>query len=424
MDDSAVDALKSNDINNNDHHDHDQNHESNDDDDDDDGGLDVDDIAFAAEAAAEAVEAADAVSQQQRMEDALLTCRICGRGNEEGRPILRFLPVDHDVNAARAAPSVQSFTEDIALHIFCGKTASILPSVNQPELEILTKAGLKNKHGIGAEVNAALARTRCAVLQQTPEAKEKQYYLVREFESHLAAIRHTHIQFISAPVVEGGTGDHFSNANAQSSQLPHPHTTRTRTHPHTGTTQSQQDIVTMHTLLDQQQQQQQQHQEQQQQHHQQYNPYQHLQPPLQQAPDFAIDPPCSNNNNNSTMKPTAYKASAGRIHKPGSAASSIPSTNQHQRLVRNNHNHNYQDELLIPRPSSSSSQSNTNNNNSNNDQQHHDTMPNDGGKVRCACGGTHWPPGTPRGAASWRSHLSTKRHQKWAQDNGLLSVDV
>jgi hypothetical protein len=417
MDTSAVDALKSNAINTNNSSSSSSNSNSNnhdpannqDDNDGGGGGLDVDDIAFAAEAAADAVEAADAVSQQQRMEDALLTCRICGRGNEEGRPILRFLPVDHDVNAARAAPSVQSFIEDIALHIFCGKTASILPSVNQPELEILTKAGLKNKHGIGAEVNAALARTRCAVLQQSPEAKEKQYYLVREFEAHLAAIRHTHIQFLSAPVEGGPTGDPFSTC--QSSQLPHPHPHSIRTHTPQSESQSQSqlDLVTMHTLLDQQQQQQQHP------HHQQYNPYQHLQPPLQPAPDYSIDPPSSKN----TIKPTAYKASAGMIHKPG--LSNISAIDRLLERSNHSHNHSHHEEMLIPHPSSSSSQSNNDNSNNNDN---HNTMTTDEGKIRCDCGGTHWPTGTPRGAASWRSHLLTKRHQKWAQDNGVLCVDV
>ena len=127
------------------------------------------DIAFAAEAAANAVAAADA--EQQRLDESLLACRICGSRSSKGRPVVRFLPVEHDMAAAKAAPAVQSFTEDIALHIFCGKTASILSAINRPELEILTKAGLKNKHGIGPEVNAALARTRCAILLE--EAPKK-----------------------------------------------------------------------------------------------------------------------------------------------------------------------------------------------------------------------------------------------------------
>lgn len=149
-------------------------------------------------------------------------CCICGQGNEVGRQILRFLPVTHDFAAAQAAPGVMTFGQDILLHIFCGKTASILPTVNRPDLEILTKAGLKNKHGIGPEVNAALARTRTAVFlpvepipgggrnQKNDKAedaasannacnKEKQFYLVREFEAHLASIRHTHISFDADP---------------------------------------------------------------------------------------------------------------------------------------------------------------------------------------------------------------------------------
>lgn len=153
----------------------------------------------------------------------------------EGRPILRFLPMNPALAnlttqaLPHGSPALATFPEDICLHIFCGKTASILPSVNQPDMEILTKAGIKNKHGIGAEVNAALARTRCANIvtlthtlgvltdsEETPSSahantntntnttsntstnanatnkQEKQYFLVREFEAHLAAIRSSH----------------------------------------------------------------------------------------------------------------------------------------------------------------------------------------------------------------------------------------
>lgn len=164
-----------------------------------------DDIASAAEAAANAVEEADA--EQQRLDQSLLRCRICGQGVVDGRPLLRFMPMNPSLAALtiqalpQPSPATSMFSQDICLHIFCGKTASILPTVNQPELEILTKAGLKNKHGIGAEVNGALARTRCAnivpiqgIEETTPPAnmQEKQYYLVREFELHLAAIRSTH----------------------------------------------------------------------------------------------------------------------------------------------------------------------------------------------------------------------------------------
>jgi hypothetical protein len=127
-------------------------------------------------------------------------CRICHKMDH--RPVLRFAPVEYDMNVVAVAPHVQTFPLDICLHVFCGKTASILPHINQPEYEILTKAGIKNKHGIGGEVNAALSRTRCAVtvppttntsrgsLTSTiGNGKEKQFYLVREFEAHLSAVR-------------------------------------------------------------------------------------------------------------------------------------------------------------------------------------------------------------------------------------------
>ena len=145
-----------------------------------------------------------------KVEPVDMTCRICGKGSEDGRQLVRFLPVPHDVSAARAAPGVITFTEDFCMHVFCGKTASILPNVNRPDLEILAKPGLKNKHGIGPEVNAALARTRCAVTVQpggsddvsagatmafTSNSRDKQFFLVREFEANLAAIRQTHISY-------------------------------------------------------------------------------------------------------------------------------------------------------------------------------------------------------------------------------------
>jgi len=101
-------------------------------------------------------------------------CRICRVLDD--RPLLRFHPSDW-------APSVTpTCSQHIALHQFCGKTASILQ--DQPDLEILTKAGLKRKHGIGSEIQAALARTRSATADNN-----NVFYLVREFEAHLAAIK-------------------------------------------------------------------------------------------------------------------------------------------------------------------------------------------------------------------------------------------
>jgi hypothetical protein len=40
-------------------------------------------------------------------------------------------------------------------------------------------------------------------------------------------------------------------------------------------------------------------------------------------------------------------------------------------------------------------------------------------KVHCECGGTHLSPHTTKGAASWRNHVLTKRHQKFLQHQQL-----
>jgi hypothetical protein len=365
---------------------------------------DIDDIAFAAEAAANAVAAADA--EQQRLDESLLSCRICGSGSAEGRPILRFLPVEHDMAAATAAPSVLSFTEDVALHIFCGKTASILPSVNQPELEILTKAGLKNKHGIGPEVNAALARTRCAILQQDG-AKEKHYYLVREFEAHLAAIRHTHITFVSDtqslnhhPNPNPNLNHHHANPNQNQNQNHHPYST-TSTATTTTTTHNPADRHLTHHHHHH--------------HHmgepthlvQEENSTMTMTVPLQQQADnndhfcsSDFSPPPSSS---SSQKPLPVRAATGMIHKTGRSSSSSSSsraaiTTMDQQQLQQQHQQQQQQQ-----------------------QQHLATMTEEG-KVRCGCGGTHWPLGTARGAASWRSHVMTKRHQKWMEANGLLGA--
>jgi hypothetical protein len=91
-------------------------------------------------------------------------CCICGQIDGD-RPILVFPP---------------SFSRhQLSLHVFCGKTASILPPI-QPEYEILHKAGIKNKYGTGAVVNATLDQTRCAI-----DETRKQFYLVQEFEANL-----------------------------------------------------------------------------------------------------------------------------------------------------------------------------------------------------------------------------------------------
>ena len=324
-----------------------------------------------------------------------IVCRICQRGDEDGRPLLRFLPVEHDMAAAAASPSVITFTQDICLHIFCGKTASILPSVMKPELEILTKAGLKNKHGIGPEVNAALARTRCAILEQEG-AKEKHFYLVREFEAHLAAIRHTRISYA---------------ANSGSSDMP------------VGIAGGQQ----QHQRRRQQQQQQQQYYyppvypgSNEYQHHQ----YHHLQAPSEQD----IVQPSSGHQNHPGEDADDHSSTSGRSsqHQQQYGQAFDPSA------YHFSDGSNMSDSKIIPVRAAANrthhykySLPSINMNSSNNyAQQHHmaSTHLTRDGKVQCACGGTHLPAGTSKGTQSWRSHVMTKRHQKWMEDNGMLNA--
>ena len=290
------------------------------------GLADESDVAFAAEAAAQSLEEADAATaqcqrhhQQQQLASANaldpseLVCRICGRGNEEGRPIIRFFPLQSDPAVASIAPTV---LEDIALHVFCGKTATILPNVNQPDLEILSKAGLKNKHGIGAEVNSALARTRCATLHQDG-AKEKQFFLVREFEAHLTFVRSV------------GTMDPYPHLHSQHLVEPH----------------QQAFTQDLHFRID--------------------------------VPRNAPPPPPTSTSSSTIMehKASPIRAAAGQVHK---------------------HGRRYDDATSYATPLTSD------------------------GKVKCGCGGYHFPPGTPRGAASYRSHIATQKHQNWLQENGML----
>ena len=94
-------------------------------------------------------------------------CKVCGIG-DDGRRLCHFLPT-------------QDEPEEILLHVFCGKTAAILPHVNRPDLEILTKAGVKNKHGTGVSVTLALQRCRSAKVND-PSNREQEYFLSKEFE--------------------------------------------------------------------------------------------------------------------------------------------------------------------------------------------------------------------------------------------------
>lgn len=225
-------------------------------------------------------------------------CQICQRDDQDGRPLLRFLPVDYQ----------RRFTEHICLHVFCGKTASILGQ--SPHLEVLTKAGLKNKHGIGPEVNSALARTRHALIPGDP----KQYYLVREFEAHLSDIRQSNHQ----PQNWGG------------------------------------------------------------------HPPSHLQPPM--VPDVALF----------GFHDADETANVDFIDAAGLQEPDMETNNVGEDLsfARDTKRQRTIDTDLLPQIGPD-------------------------GKHRCFCGGTYWPTDTPKGQASWRAHLATKRHQKWLEGERL-----
>lgn len=313
-----------------------------------------------------------------------LVCRICGRADEEGRPLLRFLPVEHDPAAAIAAPAVLTFRDDIALHLFCGKTASILPHVQQPELEILTKAGLKNKHGIGPEVNAALARTRCAIL--APEgAKEKHFYLVREFEAHLAAIRHTHIAFLTEAngAMSNGNHDPFAMSNDFVSHNTLPHH-QSHHHHHASLLAHHAAMQPRHPPPHT--------------HHEDYNPTLTASAEHQSSSvlDYATAPAPPQHHS----KIAPLRATAGQYQKPSpprkSSGQPHPAYAHHQSV----RSLLMEDETTMP----------------------YDAELTPDGRVRCGCGGLHWPVESGRGAQSWRNHILTKRHQKWMEENGLLGV--
>jgi hypothetical protein len=230
-------------------------------------------------------------------------CQICQRDDQDGRPLLRFLPIDYQ----------QRFTEAICLHVFCGKTATILG--HSPHLEILTKAGLKNKHGIGPEVNAALARTRHAVIPGDP----KQYYLVREFETHLSDIRQSNQQRL----VNADWGVHAPSQ---------------------------------------------------------------LQAAI--APDAALF----------EFHESEENAHADFIE-TGLPGDDTMATNAADDLTfaRGRKRRRSDDTPLLPQVESD-------------------------GKHRCLCGGTYWPTDTPKGQASWRAHLATKRHQKWLEGGRTIVI--
>jgi hypothetical protein len=324
-----------------------------------------------------------------------LVCCICEKADE--RPVLRFLPVEQSLSVLTAAPHVQTFPMDICLHIFCGKTASILPSVNQPDLEILTKAGIKNKHGIGFEVSAALARTRCAILAEEG-VKEKCFYLVREFEANLAAVRHTQITFVprlamhhttkisskTTPRGSAGTAakkkhssgkkdkdNHHSSAPLVAASIPPIALPPHYMHPNTPTMMAMPSQLQLH---------------------------QH---------------------NGMALLPDPFSAQYLHFESTGpSALTGSPTLEQLEAMVHQQHLHQLQQNAVFATTMSTTAGMNATTNNNK-------LLPvkaSRTSKVHCECGGTHLPTHTAKGIQSWRNHILTKRHQKWMESNAHGSI--
>jgi hypothetical protein len=278
-------------------------------------------------------------------------CRICGKGpDDDGRVLCRFLPAQVDSNTSAIAPQVVTFEQDIALHVFCGKTASILPNVNQPDLEILSKAGIKNKHGIGPEVNGALARTRSSTVA-AEGAKEKTFYIVKEFEAHLAAIRSASmgVAAAAAAAMDPRLQQHHHQPPPQQHHHHHPSHHPAAAHPY---------------------------------HHA-------VGAPLV---DPNVGPPVD-----PSFDPLYHTGSMVPQHSLGG-----------MKVMPHKAGHSYQ------KPAHGGGRAPS-------DPWIDVTITPDG-KIRCGCGGTHLPTGTAKGDASWRSHVMTKRHQKWMEENGLLGA--
>lgn len=118
-------------------------------------------------------------------------CTICGQGDSECKRLCYFEPNGYS-------------TLTTIVHVFCGKTAAILPNINRPELEILTKSGIKNKHGTATPVLVAMQRSRAATVTTPSTTSGSQqtsttYYLVKEVEEHLYQL--TNPQAIAAAAV-------------------------------------------------------------------------------------------------------------------------------------------------------------------------------------------------------------------------------
>lgn len=316
-------------------------------------------------AAAEAAAAVAAAETQQHL--ATRKCRICNKSDD--RAMIHFSPTGTDPTVAQIAPHVTTFSEDLALHVFCAKTASILPTTNMPQYEILSKAGVKNKHGIGNEVNTALARTRCAVTPG-PGGKDKQFYLVQEVEANLAGVRvatgtHHMYQMANSPEIAIPAHPHHLYA-AQPPSTPNSTATNDgiheQQHLYTTTTNDSADATTAETYAAAAQ-----------------------SPPQQQQPQYRY-------NQQQSLKPSPVRASAGTTLHKASVGGRRPHSSSTDWTAYPPHEQQQQIELTMD------------------------------GKVKCPCGGTHLPTGTPKGASSWRSHVMTKRHQNWMEEHGLMGA--
>jgi hypothetical protein len=289
-------------------------------------------------------------------------CRICGKSAEEDpRALCHFDPITNE-----AAAVTETCLQSICVHVFCGKTASILPSVNMPQYEILSKAGIKNKHGIGPDVNGALARSRYASVPGTGNVDlgkpDKTFYLVKEFEAHLANIRGVRSGAAAAAAVAAvgslSMESHGASVMAHANAMAHA---------------------------------------------------------AAAAAAAAAAPYQISNTSHSPKKPPA-RASAGKARKSGQGRDQYTTT---QELPLH---------MSVPVPLSSSTEGWTFVDGIDPSLESHlagmggevplpAVQTTEEGKIQCDCGGTYWPLGTPRGASSWKTHMGTKKHQTWVEEH-------
>mmetsp|Transcript_619 Transcript_619/g.877 ORF Transcript_619/g.877 Transcript_619/m.877 type:complete len:520 (-) Transcript_619:127-1686(-) len=126
----------------------------------------------------------DADYEQQPQQKQNMPCKICGVSDQ--RKMCHFA---YDPEAVPTVDAPNSASEDVFLHVFCGKTAAILSHVEDPDLEILTAQGIRNKHGNATGVYVALKRTRPSIPINDFDETPKVYYISKEFESHLAIVK-------------------------------------------------------------------------------------------------------------------------------------------------------------------------------------------------------------------------------------------